>query len=183
MMLSWVPGILRAAGLNVVETPGWKTRGHGDMEIVRGILVHHTGSCLHQSAENLCHLLEEGRPGLSGPLANLGLEEDGTYYMIAAGRAYHAGFGEWQGITAGNSCLIGIEAANTGLTNDPWDAPQMDAMRRGCAAMIKHLGAPIIMVAGHKEYALPRGRKVDPSFDMKEFRASLLSLQSPQPKG
>jgi hypothetical protein len=41
------------------------------------------------------------RPDLSGPLAQLCLGRDGAFYIIAAGRAYHAGAGNWQGV----SCL------------------------------------------------------------------------------
>jgi hypothetical protein len=26
----WLPGVLRAAGLEVIEVPGWQNRGHRD---------------------------------------------------------------------------------------------------------------------------------------------------------
>ncbi|CAF4930636.1 unnamed protein product, partial [Rotaria sp. Silwood2] len=38
-MLTGLAGILRGAGLNVVEVAGWKTRGHGVMASVKGIVV------------------------------------------------------------------------------------------------------------------------------------------------
>lgn len=176
--LTWLPGVLRAAGLKVVEMPGWQMRGHGDMGTVRGVLLHHTAGAIHQNVAKLVDGLIVGRfnPRLEGPLSNLGLMEDGTYYVIAAGRGYHAGAGEWHGITEGNRAFIGIEAANTGVAGDEWDAAQMDAYRRGVAAILKHIGAPAIMAAGHKEYALPRGRKIDPSFDMVAFRRALEPL-------
>ncbi len=56
--------------------------------------------------------------------------------MIAAGRANHAGPGSWLGIENGNGSFIGIEAENTGLSNDqPWPEVQMDGLpsRRGGA--------------------------------------------------
>src|SRR2546426_643173 len=66
-------------------------------------------------------IITNGRPGLSGPLAQLGLGRDGTFFVVAAGRANHAGAGEWQGEKNGNGNFIGIEAENTGLANDqPW---------------------------------------------------------------
>lgn len=171
--LVWLADVLRNAGLNVVETPGWADRGHGDVGVTRGVLLHHCAGPLHQSAASLEKILIEGRPDLPGPLAQLGLEEDGTFYTIAAGRCWHAGAGEWQGIKTGNASFIGIEAVNTGLANDPWDKPQMDAYVRGVAAILNHIDAPAIMAARHAEYALPKGRKSDPSFDGDTFRAAL----------
>lgn len=34
--LTWLPGVLRDARLEVLEHPGWQTRGHGDMGEIRG---------------------------------------------------------------------------------------------------------------------------------------------------
>ena len=121
--------------------------------------------------------LLNGRPDLPGPLAQLGIGRDGTYYVIAAGRCNHAGKGSWQGVTTGNSSFIGIEAENTGLSNDtPWPDVQMDAYRRGVAAILKHIGKTADFCAGHKEYALPKGRKDDPDFDMVAFRAGVAAI-------
>ncbi len=39
-------------------------------------------------------VIRDGRPGLKGPLSQLGLGRDGAYYVIAAGRAQHAGRGD-----------------------------------------------------------------------------------------
>lgn len=72
--------------------------------------------------------------------------------------------------------MIGIETENTGLASDLWPDVQMDAYRRGVAAILKHIGAAPIMACGHKEYALPRGRKDDPNFDMNKFRADVAEL-------
>lgn len=177
--LLWLPHVLRDAGLEVLEHDGWQSRGHGEMGAVQGILCHHTCGPLHGDLPDI-NVLVEGRPDLGGPLCNLGLGRSGKFYMIAAGKGWHAGRGAWQGVTDGNAHLIGIEAENTGETTGPraeaWPDVQMDAYRRGCAAILKHVGAKPIMVAGHKEYALPKGRKDDPSFDMVAFRASVTAL-------
>lgn len=102
--------------------------------------------------------------------------------MIAAGKAWHAGRGMWQGVTDGNSHFIGIEAENTGETTgvraDIWPAVQMDAYKRGVAAILTHIGAKPVMCAGHKEYCLPKGRKDDPNFDMTKFRADVAALMA-----
>lgn len=187
--LTWLPGVLRAAGLKVVEQPGWKTRGHGDMGQVLGVLCHHTAGPLKGVAPSL-GIVQKGRPDLPGPLAQLVLGRDGTFYVVAAGLCWHAGPGAWRGVKAGNSHFIGIEAENTGLANDnPWPAGQLDAYARGIAAILRHVGATAEMCAGHLEYALPVGRKSDPSFSvgtrearikaMVVFRARVAALLRP----
>lgn len=184
--LTWLPDVLERAGLKVAEQPGWRTRGHGDMGTVRGVMCHHTAGPKNGIMPSL-DIVTNGRPGLAGPLSQLCLGRDGTYFVVAAGRASHAGAGQWQGITSGNSSFIGIEAENTGLANDhPWPAVQMDAYARGVAAILKHIGAQPIMAVGHLEYAEPAGRKPDPSFSigtrqqrieaMKQFRADLAAI-------
>jgi peptidoglycan hydrolase-like protein with peptidoglycan-binding domain len=128
--------------------------------------------------------LINGRSDLPGPLAQLGLARDGTYFVIAAGRANHAGFGEFRGVVNGNSNLIGIEAENTGLQGDfPWPEVQLDAYHRGVAAILKHIGRGSEFCAGHKEYAITkktgrRNRKADPDLDMNAFRASVAAIMS-----
>jgi hypothetical protein len=179
--LLWLPDVLRAAGLQVIEVPGWQNRGHGDEGHVLGVLCHHTCGPLHGDLPDL-KVLVDGRPDLGGPLCNLGLGRTGTYYMIAAGKGWHAGAGNWLGITDGNAHLIGIEAENAGTDDkqghptDPWPDVQMDAYKRGVAAILRHIGAHPAMCAAHKEYALPHGRKDDPNFDMAAFRADVAKL-------
>lgn len=171
--LTWLPDVLRAAGLTVVEQPGWQTRGHGDMGTVRGVLCHDTASNLTTDDKADITLVTNGRPDLAGPLAQLVLGHTGTYYVICAGKAWHAGAGKWQGITTGNSSFIGIEAENPGKPDSVWPPQQYDAYAKGCAAILKHVGASSNMCAGHKEYALPPGRKSDPNFNMIAFRAAV----------
>lgn len=175
--LTWLPDVLKAAGLKVQEVPGWQARGHGDVRDIRGVMCHHTCGPAHGNIDDL-HVLVDGRPDLPGPLCELGLARDGTYFIVAAGKAWHAGAGNWQGFTDGNGHFIGIEAENTGLPSDPWPEVQMDAYRRGVAAILKHIGANWLMCCGHKEYALPHGRKDDPSFDMVKFRADVQALMT-----
>ena len=166
--LSWLPEVLRSAGLKVAEQPGWLTRG-SDMGTVRGIICHHTAGPRSGNMPSL-RIITEGRSDLPGPLAQLGLGRDGTFYVISAGRANHAGRGNWKNVTTGNSSFIGIEAENSGTADDQWPEVQMDAYARGVAAIFKKLGLDAEMCCGHKEYALPPGRKPDPRFDMNAFR-------------
>jgi hypothetical protein len=183
--LIWLPATLLNAGLKVAQQPGWQDRGHGDVGTIRGVMIHHTAGPgpQHGNMPSL-GVITDGRPDLSGPLANLGLGRDGTFYVVAAGRAYHAGPGNWQGITSGNSSFIGIEAENQGTNVDPWPEIQLDALRRGVATILAAIGANANMCCGHKEYALPLGRKIDPSFDMPAFRdqvAAIMGGTAPAP--
>ncbi len=177
--LTWLPSVLKAAGLTVSTEPGWETRGHDDMGHVRGVLCHHTACGGHADMPSE-HVVTEGRPDLAGPLCNLLLGREGDYKVIAAGRAWHAGAGFWHGIKNGNSEMIGIEAENAGDGKDPWPLSQMDAYVRGVAALLNHIGATASMCAGHKEYCIPTGRKIDPTFDMVQFRARV-AAQMKQP--
>jgi hypothetical protein len=181
--LTWLAEVLEDAGLKVAEQPGWRSRGRGEMGTVKGVICHHTAGPAHGIMPSL-GIITNGRPDQAGPLAQLGLGRDGTYFVVAAGRCNHAGVGMWQGLRNGNENFIGIEAENAGTANDPWPPVQLDAYRRGVAAILKKIGANAVMCCGHKEYALPPGRKDDPTFDMVEFRsqvASILAGTAPAP--
>jgi peptidoglycan hydrolase-like protein with peptidoglycan-binding domain len=173
--LTWLTDVLKAANLKVAEVDGWQDRGLGDVGSIFGVICHHTG--VHNPLKlNMPTLksLRDGRkaePGLAalpGPLAQLGLGRDGTYFVIAAGRAADAGAGEFRGVS-GNRRFIGIEAENEGTTSDPWPPEQLDAYQHGVAAILKHLAKDSSFCVGHKEYA--PGRKDDPSLDMTSFRS------------
>ena len=173
--LTWLPEVLKAAGLKVALVDGWETRGRAEMGKVFGVICHHTATPAGGNMPTL-KLLINGRSDLPGPLSQLGLGRDGTYYVIAAGKANHAGAGRWQGIVNGNTNFIGIEAENTGSKNDVWPEVQLDAYRRGVAAILKHIGRSADFCCAHREYALPKGRKSDVLFDMKAFRDSVRQI-------
>lgn len=171
--LVWLPQVLLDAGLKVAEVPGWQTRGNGDVSTPEGVLCHHTAGPRSGNMPSL-RVLVSGRRDLRGPLSQLGLGRDGTFYVIAAGKAYHAGKGIWAGVSQGNAHFIGIEAEHTGKPDDPWPEKQLLAYQHGVAALLKHIGHDAERCAGHKEYA-PR-RKPDPTFDMNEFRAAVREI-------
>lgn len=159
MRVTWLADVLRAAGLIVVEEPGWKGRGV-DLTGVDGLVGHHTacgptGDCPSTS------ILIHGRPELAGPLAQLQLCRSGIFHTIADGKANHAGAGSWPGIRGNTDCL-GIEAENMGDGIDVWPAIQMDAYVRGVAAIFAHVGLPADRFCAHYEWATPKGRKIDP---------------------
>lgn len=168
MMLTNLADVVRTSGLPVIEIPGWRTRGHGQMTAAQTIVCHHTAGPKTGNYPSL-ETVRDGRPDLDGPLAHLGLGRQGTVYVIAAGVCWHAGavFFPYQD----NWHAIGIEAEATG--KDPWPALQYNAYARLCAALRHGYNIPNGRVLGHKEVAKPKGRKPDPNFDMAVFRAAV----------
>src|SRR3569833_1017222 len=169
--LAWLADVLRDAGLKGLYQAGCMRRALGEMK-AGGVLCHLSAGPAKGNAPCL-DLIVKGRPDLTGPLAQLCLGRDGTYYVVAAGKANPAGAGAWKGVKTGNTSFVGIEAENCGTKADPWPEVQMDAYRRGVAAILNHLGQGADMCCGHKEYALPKGRKSVPNFVLDAFRASL----------
>lgn len=108
---------LRAAGLRVVECSGWTTRGSSDFN-PRGSVNHHTAGPASGATPSLNTCIN-GRPDLAGPLCNVmqSREPDGNdiAYVVAAGRANHAGEGGWRGLS-GNSSVWGLEIEHTGTS-------------------------------------------------------------------
>jgi N-acetyl-anhydromuramyl-L-alanine amidase AmpD len=174
---TWLSRVLRDAGCTVIEMPDWEDAGRGEMSSIKGVMLHHTGSNPKGGDHPALEMVRHGRadPPLPGPLSHLLLSRDGTFYVIAAGRCNHAGKGKWQGITDGNRSFIGIEAENNGL-GEEWPQVQMDAYVNGVAAILRYLKADDVMAVGHREWALPAGRKIDPLFDMFEFREEVARI-------
>ena len=159
---------VKRAGVKYKKVSGWASRGHGSMGSIRGIVAHHTAGPKSGNSPSL-NVVAYGRPGLSGPLAQLFLARDGTVYLVAAGVSYHAGRVNNSNFT--NSHALGIEAENTGLSNDsPWPAHQVDAYAKLCKALCDEFGLSTSRVRGHKEVCSPRGRKIDPTLNMSQFR-------------
>lgn len=169
MRLDWLPSVLRAAGLDVYELPGWLERQTRDGFDPKGIVWHHTATSAGWLDGHVAALLRDGRRDLSGPLSQVGLERDGTWVLIAGGRANHNGYGLW-----GNDS-IGIEAYNSGL-GEPWPQAQLDAYHKGTAAICKRMGwNPITAVMAHRE--TDPGRKIDPTgIDMNTARKRVSTI-------
>lgn len=163
---------LRDHGLTVGFCPGWETRGSSSFD-PKGHVVHHDAGSPWTTPPGL---LIAGRSDLPGPLCNFALARDGTVWMVAAGRANHAGTGSWKGLV-GNSSVWGTEANNRG-TGEMWPDVQIDACARLCAATCDYSGFSAEMVCRHAEWTT---RKIDPagpwedghdwSRDMSHFRA------------
>lgn len=159
-------------GLNVREVSGWQIRGSSDFN-PRGHVCHHDAIVANWTTPP--DILIHGRSGpdpVPGPLCNFGLQSNGTVWLIAAGRANHAGEGSWQGLS-GNSTVWGTEANNAGDGLDAWSDAQLEAYYKLCAATCEFSGFSPEKVCGHKEWTR---RKIDPAgIDMNHFRMKVRS--------
>lgn len=165
--------VLRAAGLRVVEVKGWKNAGrvHPDGQPAltfpfnpHAIVMHHDASAKGPTPGEPAYIQHGRPPSDPGPLSQLWLSYDGTWYVIAAGRANHAGLGFTTGTIdrdQGNRDAIGVEWDHT--TGEAVPPATYASMVTGLAALLKMLGAhPAGGLVGHLEYARPKGRKNDP---------------------
>lgn len=173
----WLADVLRAEGLPVVEYPGWRDRGHGDMGTLWGVVAHHTGN--PPGSNNPGYIANHPQLGLC---SQLHLSRDGIFTVCGVGIAWHAGEGSYPGLPANdaNSRTIGIEAENNGT--EGWGPKQYDAYVRGVAAILRKLGHDSSHAIGHKEWAGAAQGKWDPGgMDMNKFRRDIQARLSSKP--
>lgn len=173
--LVWLADVLRAAGLRVVETSGWKTRyatsGPQPASPV-GVLEHHTATTAsYARPAPTVQLCIDGRPDLAGPLCHVVIGYDGVCHVIAAGRANHAGQAKASGPNPagdGNTLYVGFEWDYQGVDQGP-SPQQYDAAVRATRAVLAKLGRPADTARGHRETSVTG--KIDPGrVDMNQFR-------------
>lgn len=167
---------LRKWGLTVKEVEGWQHRSANWSRSFApiGIVCHHTAGPISGGNTASLHVVVNGRPGLSGPLAQLFLARDGSVYVVSGHRANHAGLGgTYKRIPkdSANTYAWGIEAENNG-TGEKWTEAQLKAYYRLCAALLTISGNKDVSYAfGHKEWTT---RKVDPAgITMAVFRKNV----------
>jgi hypothetical protein len=159
MRALWLADVLRGAGLEVVETAGWRTRGRELTGIV-GHMAHHTASSVRSTLATDLHVVTNGNSSAPGPIAQLMLGRDARYYVIASGRCNHAGVGSLPWVPgSGNDWLLATEAVNNGV-GEPWSAPMMRSYEIGTAAILTHLGFGAERATTHAEWTT---RKIDPA--------------------
>ena len=89
-------------------------------------------------------------------------------------RAWHAGAGEWAGITDINSHSIGIELDNRGT--DPFPEPQMAALEGVLQGIMARWRIPPHRVIGHSDMAPDRKSDPGPRFDWHRLALQGLSI-------
>lgn len=164
-----VVSVAKRTGYPVVEA--WSSHNAGIMGTVYGPLLHHTGSTNPTGADYpTLKVVRDGRAGLENSLCMYGLGKSGTIYCVSEKISWHAGVGKWNGITDGNGHFAGIEAESSGNGKD-WTPQQLDSYKKLCASILRETGRGTEWMAAHREFALPPGRKPDPTgIDMAAFR-------------
>ena len=156
----WIPDALADHGLHVIRQANWDLRGDPDGFNPHGVVCHHTASNATAGNAPSLGICINGRPDLPGPLCHVLLARDATAYVIASGRANHAGAGGWRGLS-GNSSVLGIEVENNGV-GEPWTDQLLDAFARCCAALLEGMGDDTAdYCCLHREWAPTR--KIDPA--------------------
>jgi hypothetical protein len=173
---TWLADTLREAGLPVVEWTGWKHRGAYAFRNLSAVVWHHDASPPGDSPGVPAYMIREmdaGRPG-----AQLWVNRQGVWHVLAAGVAYHAGR-----VRPGmprNSNSLGIETDHT--TGERWPQPLLDSLRAGSAAILRRLGQDENGLHMHKTICDPPGRKTDPDWlDLAAERRRIHLLLHPPP--
>ncbi len=157
----------------IADTPPWPSPNYGDRRggVLPSLIV------LHYTAMATC---AEARARLCDPAFEVSahwlISEAGAVEALVpeAARAWHAGSGEWAGISDVNSASIGIELANTGL--QPFSEPQMAALEGLLAGIMQRWAIPAYRVIAHSDMA--PARKGDPGarFDWRRLALAGLSV-------
>ncbi len=144
----------RVLGYRVEEVPGWESRGKG--RLTPQIMVNHHDAIRGPSPTAGLRVCTYGRPGLENALCNTyGERGPGAgIWLVAAGVAWHAGQGEWGGVT-GNSRALGRENANDGV-GEPWHPDALEVQRVWDRVQAEVFGLAPAMYCEHKEYAPSR---------------------------
>lgn len=91
-----------------------------------------------------------------------------------ARRAWHAGAGEWAGLSDINSHSIGIELDNTGF--HPFPQPQMAALEALLQGVMQRWSIPAHRVIAHSDMAPARKSDPGPRFDWRRLARTGLSV-------
>ncbi|OZA01025.1 MAG: N-acetylmuramoyl-L-alanine amidase [Rhodobacterales bacterium 17-64-5] len=157
----------------MTTTPPWPSPNYGDRRggVLPSLIV------IHYTAMASC---AEARARLCDPAFEVSahwlVSETGVTEALVpeAMRAWHAGAGEWAGITDVNSHSIGIELANTG--RQPFAEPQMVALEVLLAGIMARWDIPAHRVIGHSDMAPMRKRDPGARFDWRRLALAGLSV-------
>lgn len=150
-------------------SPNYNSRNGMDID---AIVLHHTAS--NNGARDVAYL----RNPASRVSAHYTVDRDGTIYQLVGDekRAWHAGEGALNGVpTDVNGRSIGIEIVNDGSGRTPFTDAQYRSLTQLVGYMRQRYDVPMRNIVGHKDVALPYGRKTDPApnFDWNRLRSAV----------
>ncbi|HEY9899927.1 MAG TPA: N-acetylmuramoyl-L-alanine amidase [Pantanalinema sp.] len=158
------PGVIQMPSPNFNDRPG----GSKD---ISAIVLHHTSGGTLESNANY----------FKNPSAEVSshyiVGKDGRIVQSVADgkRAWHAGTSDFKGRNDVNDFSLGIEIVNSGSGSDPFTDAQYRGLIDLVAWMCQTYNISLDRITGHKDIALPRGRKNDPAanFDWSRVRAGV----------
>lgn len=152
-----------------IPSPNFNDRPRGPADIDT-IVLHHTAS--GGTAQDTARYFQDPSADVSSHYV---VGKDGTIVQSVPDgkRAWHAGESSFKGRDDVNDFSIGIEIVNLGDGRDPYPDAQYEALADLVAWLMKTYGVPMDRITGHRDVALPRGRKSDPSdnFDRDRLRS------------
>jgi N-acetylmuramoyl-L-alanine amidase len=160
------PGTFTKPPVIAAPSPNFNERGGKDIDT---IVLHHTAS--NNGQADLAHL----RNPKSEVSAHYMLDRDGKIYQLVGDskRAWHAGKGELHGVpTDVNGRSIGIEIVNDGSGKTAFTEAQYKSLTQLVGYLKQEYKVPMNNIVGHKDVAVPHGRKNDPAanFDWNRLR-------------
>jgi hypothetical protein len=183
--------VLRKAGVQAKGVGDWKKRSAsgGGYPDLRFVLWHHDASPAGSSPGALSWMVA------NGPAANMWVDINGVWHVYCAGVSWHAGTGGpgW-GVPKDKMNYYGLGIETDHTTGEPWPKVQLDSLRRGTAALMKHYGLPADRLLFHYTWTnggvdgVPRlptyGRKNDPDgLNLKRERRRVGRLMKSDQKG
>jgi N-acetylmuramoyl-L-alanine amidase len=160
------PGVFKKPPVINAPSPNFNDRGGKDIDT---IVMHHTAS--NNGAADLAHM----RNPKAEVSAHYMVDRDGKIYQLVNDqkRAWHAGTSQLHGVpTDVNGRSIGIEIVNDGSGKTPFTEAQMKSVIQLTGYLKQQYDVPMKNIVGHKDVAIPKGRKTDPApnFDWNRLR-------------
>lgn len=157
------PSVISMPSPNYGSRPG----GSGD---ITAIVLHDTGDATTK-AQQIGSYFQNPEAEVS---SHYTIGKDGAIVQSVedGNRAWHAGVSSFQGRDDVNDYSLGIEICNSGSGSDPFTDAQYESTINLVAWMCKTYNLPVDRITGHRDIALPKGRKVDPAdnFDWDRVR-------------
>ena len=142
-----------------IPSPNFSDRAHGASDIDT-IVLHHTAS--GGTAQDVAHYFQNPSSQVSSHYI---VGKDGVIVQSVPDgkKAWHAGTSTFKGRDNVNDFSMGIEIVNRGDSKDPWPEKQYEAVADLVAYLMKTYNVPMERITGHRDVALPKGRKIDPA--------------------
>jgi N-acetyl-anhydromuramyl-L-alanine amidase AmpD len=136
-----------------IQSPNFSSRNE---DTIKAVVLHHTGAMTAKSTLSWFQSKE------SGVSAHYVIDRNGDIYQMVkeADKAWHCGDSVLHGKTNVNTFSIGIELVGDGVEEFPRE--QYDALAWVIKMMKLKYNIEDNCIVGHKDIAVPAGRKIDP---------------------